>query len=518
MTTTTTAPPPVSAPAPAPVAKPPPRPLQLRHIDTSTSASTSTSPPPSSSSQSPPQTAPLPGRRQPSRRQSSISYLPPDSARQWSVRSPVSPGAGLGRSASMSQSQAQAASMQAARYKRRSTGSSGPGPTNPSAPLTLAEKHADLLHFIAQKESKCLELRAQLAAHEAELLTLKRSWERIVHRDFGRAHPGAAFAAPPAAPVATNVPPTTLDGLVGVGKMLAAGLSSGAASTAPANANGNANGNVGSLAARPSPFAKRTPGVTSGHRSESSTSTSTTTGTGVSAGTRLSQSSASSLGLSDDAGGLGIVIAEELEATGLGGRAKSLRRRSGEVKAKAGAAAAQREAEREREREKAKEREREREREKRNSSGAGMGSLAWVGTMGRKLEELREGETFTKSQKRASILLSDVSQSIFSVLSPQTPSFHTPALASPSPSRAPSMRTGLSASTSLMDDDGDDEEARGLGMALTPDSPAPKTPMSALQPTSKLNNNSIKSNTKLKSSAKAQQEAAEADDDDEWNW
>lgn len=31
-------------------------------------------------------------------------------------------------------------------------------------------RHADLLHFIAQKESKCLELRYQLAVHEAELL------------------------------------------------------------------------------------------------------------------------------------------------------------------------------------------------------------------------------------------------------------------------------------------------------------------------------------------------------------
>ena len=54
------------------------------------------------------------------------------------------------------------------------------------APVTLAEKcvseclerlyadnsfrHAELLHFIAQKESKCLELRSQLAVHEAELL------------------------------------------------------------------------------------------------------------------------------------------------------------------------------------------------------------------------------------------------------------------------------------------------------------------------------------------------------------
>ncbi|KAJ4473794.1 hypothetical protein J3R30DRAFT_729016 [Lentinula aciculospora] len=51
-------------------------------------------------------------------------------------------------------------------------------------PLTLVEKHADLLHFIAQKESKCLELRTQLSAHETELLQLKKKWERIVFRGF----------------------------------------------------------------------------------------------------------------------------------------------------------------------------------------------------------------------------------------------------------------------------------------------------------------------------------------------
>ncbi|KAF9486223.1 hypothetical protein BDN70DRAFT_870310 [Pholiota conissans] len=54
-------------------------------------------------------------------------------------------------------------------------------------PLTLNEKHADLLHFIAQKESKCLELRSQLAVHEAELLQLKRKWEKIVNRGFEKA-------------------------------------------------------------------------------------------------------------------------------------------------------------------------------------------------------------------------------------------------------------------------------------------------------------------------------------------
>ncbi|KAF8526538.1 hypothetical protein BU17DRAFT_62032 [Hysterangium stoloniferum] len=51
-----------------------------------------------------------------------------------------------------------------------------------TGPVTLAERHADLLRFIAQKESKCLELRTQLAQHEAELLLLKGKWGRIVSK------------------------------------------------------------------------------------------------------------------------------------------------------------------------------------------------------------------------------------------------------------------------------------------------------------------------------------------------
>ncbi|CUA74297.1 hypothetical protein RSOLAG22IIIB_11116 [Rhizoctonia solani] len=56
----------------------------------------------------------------------------------------------------------------------------------PPPVLTLAEKHKDLLHFIAQKEAKCVELRAQLATHEADLLQLKKKWERIVAKGNDR--------------------------------------------------------------------------------------------------------------------------------------------------------------------------------------------------------------------------------------------------------------------------------------------------------------------------------------------
>ncbi|KAJ7236196.1 hypothetical protein C8J57DRAFT_1571050 [Mycena rebaudengoi] len=112
-------------------------------------------------------------------------------------------------------------------------------------PLTLAEKHADLLHFIAQKESKCLELRDQLAAHEKELLTLKRKWERIVARGFSSPHntsfPASASASATSSfsslnangsagagvgaiddPDAPGTPGTVLDGIREVGRFIAA--------------------------------------------------------------------------------------------------------------------------------------------------------------------------------------------------------------------------------------------------------------------------------------------------------
>ncbi|KIM36655.1 hypothetical protein M413DRAFT_448998 [Hebeloma cylindrosporum] len=77
-------------------------------------------------------------------------------------------------------------------------------------PVTLAEKHSELLHFIAQKESKCLELRSQLASHEAELLQLKRKWERIVNRGFEKAlSPSNSSAASANSPATTTSLPAT---------------------------------------------------------------------------------------------------------------------------------------------------------------------------------------------------------------------------------------------------------------------------------------------------------------------
>ncbi|TRM57489.1 hypothetical protein BD626DRAFT_514914 [Schizophyllum amplum] len=102
------------------------------------------------------------------RRQSSISYNAPDSPSPYNRHVPV------GRSPSMRSS-----ALAGQRDSTSSLSSNGDDRVE-REPLTLVEKHAELLHFIAQKESKCLELRSQLSVHEAELLQLKRKWERIV--------------------------------------------------------------------------------------------------------------------------------------------------------------------------------------------------------------------------------------------------------------------------------------------------------------------------------------------------
>ena len=60
----------------------------------------------------------------------------------------------------------------------------------------MLSRHADLLQFIAQKVSKCLELRQQLAIQEAELTQLKRTWARIVTR--GITSSSGSGSSPPA--------------------------------------------------------------------------------------------------------------------------------------------------------------------------------------------------------------------------------------------------------------------------------------------------------------------------------
>ncbi|KAJ7591640.1 hypothetical protein C8J56DRAFT_1047838 [Mycena floridula] len=122
---------------------------------------------------------------------------------------------------------------------RRSTGSlptlasanlNGNAAEGPRPPVTLVEKHAELLHFIAQKESKCLELRSQLATHEAELLQLKRKWERIVSRGLERERSDSPTTdSSVISPLNATSPMLEgiRGGVQGVGRLLAYGLNSG---------------------------------------------------------------------------------------------------------------------------------------------------------------------------------------------------------------------------------------------------------------------------------------------------
>ena len=234
----------------------------------------------------------------PSRRQSSISYLPPDSPRLWSPRTPLSASNALERSSSLSgaNSPKQEGHSRTRSIPQRAI-------TEPAV-LTLAERcvfsfpfyhsrpfvhgatkntsfhnrYADLLQFIAQKESKCLELRSHLAIHESELLELKRKWERIVRREFGRSIPSTST---PASPGSSAV----LNGLVGGVRALAA------ATTPPP-----LTPSISRTRPPPSAVATHEPSQAASNSVSSTTTTRTSSSAPSAAGSpRLSQSSMSSV-------------------------------------------------------------------------------------------------------------------------------------------------------------------------------------------------------------------------------
>lgn len=96
---------------------------------------------------------------------------------------------------------------------------------------SVSQRHADLLQFIAQKESKCLELRLQLAVQEAELAELKRKWERIVSRGMDRAYssPLTTSRSPNPAAVSPSFPVSSIIPTAGTAikegvRLLAAGF------------------------------------------------------------------------------------------------------------------------------------------------------------------------------------------------------------------------------------------------------------------------------------------------------
>ena len=156
-------------------------------------------------------------------------------------------------------------------------------------------RHAELLQFIAQKESKCLDLRTQLALHEAELLqrelffflhspkftfymltlrfTVKRKWERIVSRKYAGVDSALDAGSQTSS---SNMLEGLKEGVQGVSRFIAAGLGDFSSSSSQS----------------PSPLPSQTRHSAQPSSSSASTSASTTSQNS----TRFSQSSASSLG------------------------------------------------------------------------------------------------------------------------------------------------------------------------------------------------------------------------------
>ncbi|OSD08163.1 hypothetical protein PYCCODRAFT_1473709 [Trametes coccinea BRFM310] len=565
-----------------------PRPLQLLVDGNAPSPALSSCPSPTTSGLS---TPPPSARKFNARRQSSIAYYPSDHTPTWDLRSPTAAsgsGSSLKRSTSLNQRPKPPPERLSLRGDRRSLPASDVLASSQAErpPLTLTEKHADLLRFIAQKESKCLELRSQLAAHEAELAQLKRKWERIVARGMDR-----AYSQPPSGPSHSSgsslLSGAVKEGVQGVTRLLAAGLNDISGSPSPRPEAVSASPRTPVLPLRTS----RNHGQ--GHANTQSTSSVSTAATSLtSSSVRLSQSSASSLAFDEPAegapsptssddleqevavkrtsicvdGGTGIESVVEISPASASRAAKLHRRKSREAPpspslvpsspspASASATASSVGGGSGATRGRAQMQEDYKKTIKRSSlhitaggsippaaSIPGLGPLAsplasaWMGSVGssvgKKWEELQKGETFTKSQKRASLLFSDVSSSIFAALSsPSSASSASASVSSPTPasssvsistnpfaatlsplstsptpsplSRTPSTSSASPSARSLLEDD-DAAGDSALGSVLVPDTKAPApSPSSAAPQTQGSGSKSL----------------LDEDDDEEWNW
>ncbi|KAI0032613.1 hypothetical protein K488DRAFT_85718 [Vararia minispora EC-137] len=412
--------------------------------------------------------------------------------RSWSPRTPPASAHPSAKRFSLeSPSVSSSRDASASKENRRRSMFAGPASDPGIDPvLTLAEKHAPLLQFIAQKEARCLELRSQLATQEAELLALKQAWERIVRRDFGKTSSSPATPLQP--PAAISTPAAGGHGLDGILDNVPASFSRILALAPPPQSPALAPERAPSLATRPSPFAKRQQHTHAPSASASTTATSASASTGS---TRLSQSSASSAepDADDETATLTAKTGEQVSGDApraAGAHERVLRRRSREVpkeRKAPGLNPSPRE-----------------ENDRRvgalppPASVPGLGSLAAMGLnanvaaaaegwLGKRITE--GSKTLSKSQKRASVLFADVSQSLLAAFSP-SPS-ETPAswLQSPSMSPSPAMeRTG----PSLLDED---EEVLAAP-ALKPLQPSP-TPTPRPASTAPVRDESF---------------------DDDWNW
>ncbi|KAF9443491.1 hypothetical protein P691DRAFT_679420 [Macrolepiota fuliginosa MF-IS2] len=124
---------------------------------------------------------------------------------------------------------------------------------------------------------------------------------------------------------------------------------------------------------------------------------------------------------------------------------------------------------------------------------------SWMDSMGKKLGQLQRSSTFTKNQKRASLLLADMSQSIVSVLAP--PSSVAPGTNGsklPTHLTAPSISPNSSVAGSLLDDE--DDETVKIGAAV-------------LQPVA---SPSVAAKERMTKGKVGKEK--EDDDEEEWNW
>ncbi|KAK7046739.1 hypothetical protein R3P38DRAFT_2875584 [Favolaschia claudopus] len=423
------------------------------------------------------------------------------------------------------------------------------------SPVTLAEKHADLLHFIAQKESKCLELRSQLAMHEAELLQLKRKWERIVSRGFTSPHnpttlPSTVSTSSSLATTSLETSPNqptsangaaVLDGIregvQGVGRFIAA--------LSPTSASSAYHSPSFSSSATPisSSFDAMVPRSNGTHSKTSSMSTNMTTTT---TSTRFSQSSQSSLGEEcatpeeeEDADGAQVLMVHDTGATptmspnpAFSARRQQQQNRERERQPSATGTAGDSSAEAEEDFFFAQAqvqasippvRPISSKRVASTSAIPGLALVdgiapasvsAWVGSVGKKWEELQKVPTFAKNSKRASLLFSDIANALQVGPTPVASPSPSPSHAPPSPAMTASTTT---TSQSLLDDD--DNEMRRLPAAplnpLTPTlKPTPRTRQQ--QPQSPLTVS--KSKVPPKPKPPTQPAKIVDDDDEEWNW
>ena len=304
----------MSSPVPPSPSVSGPRPLQLVDGNSQSSGNQSCPSPTVSGLSTPPPSA----SKFNARRQSSISYYPSDHTPSWDLRSPTTAGPStLRRSTSLNQ---KAPARLNLKGNRRSLPAHDVEVEAERPPLTLTEKyvcisgssrsipcvvswpgilmrldrsltyrHADLLRFIAQKESKCLELRSQLAAHEAELAQLKRKWERIVSRGMDRAYSQQSGQN------GANSNSLLSGAVKDMSRLLSAGLND--LSTSPSPGPSAAKPDVSTRAHVLPLKANRS----YGHANTQSTSSVSTSATSASlnSSVRLSQSSASSLAFDD---------------------------------------------------------------------------------------------------------------------------------------------------------------------------------------------------------------------------